>query len=318
MANYSEPFQAVLDNVYPKIQYTAYHDKEAVYLMWLNNHCKVPFTSAGEYFRLPIQYGHTDDSTDIAASPYGVISTTALTDQDALKFKCSGFVLPIVGSNWEIEVLVGNDKNRSYDYWLSKTETRAKAAQKVLGARLFGNGGSTATDTVGLGYMVDQSDTSYGGLTRSSANADGQWPQEDTTTTSITWRAMTNLLMSCRAATDLIVTTKSIFGYLLAMRQSQEVYEPIPAGKEFAAVGAPYIAFNQIPIVWDENCTAAAIYFLASKHIKYFAHSQWNLQAEKVVDKTVDQEVRVGRITWAGQHVSNNCQYLGRFDAVTS
>jgi len=322
MALYTEPFTAVLDHVYPKIQYTAYHSKENTLLLWLKQHCSVPFQAAGEYFRLPVQYGHTDDSTTVI-SGYETLSTTALTDQENFRLGCSGFMLPIIGSNWECDVLAGGGKNRVFDYWLAKTQARAKAATRILEDKLFGNSNGTSGSVCGLQYHVDQSDTTYQGVTRSSSNTYGEYPQEDTSTTTITWPALENLYMDCRAMTDVIMTTKDIYGFIWALRQPQERYNPDGAGKEFGAVGAPVIHFNHIPIVWSERCPAYHIFLLSAgdngdKHIQYFTHNTWDLGAEKVVDRTKDQEVKVGRIKWAGQLMMSGAQYQGAFSAVTA
>ena len=307
MANYTEPFQAVLDYAYPKIQFNAYNSKENTLLLWLRKNAMHTVGGFGEYIRIPIQYGHTDDSTDMAANPYGTISTTAITDQDALKFQNAGFALPIVGSNYELEVKVGSDKNRIYDYWKSKTETRAKAAQRILAAGLFSNGGSTATDISGLLYHTDQDDLTYGGLTETSANTYGLYPVEDTSTTTITWGALINLIMDCSGDTEVLVTTKDIMGFIWTMRQAQERYEPAPAGKVFQDVGAEYINVSGRPLVWDHNCPAYHLFGLAANNgsgeqcIHYFQHRGWDLSAEKIADNTDTQEVRLGRIKWAGQ-----------------
>ena len=331
MALYTEPFTAVLDHVYPKIQYTAYHDKENTLLMWLKQHCNEPFQAAGEYFRIPVQYGHTDDSTTISTG-YETISTTALTDQDNFRLGCSGFMLPIIGSNWECDVLAGGGQNRVFDYWLAKTKARAKAAQRILSLKLWGQSNGTSGSVCGLNYHVDQSDTTYQGQTRSSSNTWGEYPQEDTSTTTITWPAIENLYMSCDAMTDLMITSKTVYGFLWALRQPQERYNPDGGGKEFGAVGAPVIHFNHIPIVWDNSLSqtitdvtypARQLYMLSSgangdKYWHYFTHNSWDLGAEKVMERTKDQEVKVGRIKWAGQLMCSNAQYQGRFDAITA
>lgn len=329
MALYTEPFTAVLDNVYPKIQFTAYHNKENTLMLWLKQHCSVPFQASGEYFRVPVQYGHTDDSTTVI-SGYETLSTTAITDQDHFRLAVSGFMLPIIGSNWECEVLAGGGKNRVFDYWLAKTQARAKAAQRILSIKLWGDDNGTSGTVCGMNYHVDKSDTTYQGQTRSSSNTYGEYPQEDTSTTTITWPALENLYMKCDAMTDLIITSKEIYGYLWALRQPQERYNPDGGGKEFGAVGAPVIHFNHIPIVWDNTLKNANIanshkqlYLLShsdggDKHFMYFTHNQWDLSAEKVMEKTKDQEVKVGRIKWAGQLMCANAQYQGRFDAITA
>ena len=324
MANYTEPFQAVLDYAYPKIQFNAYNSKENTLLLWLNKNCKHTVSGFGEYIRIPIQYGHTDDSTNLAANPWASISTTALTDQDALKFQNAGFALPIIGSNYEIEVSVGTDKNRIYDYWLSKTKTRAKAATRIVSDGLFGTGGGTAGDIIGLQYHLDQTDTTYGALTRSDSNTYGLWPVEDTSTTTISWGALINAVMDCSGDTEAIFTTKDIMGFIWAMRQAQERYDPAPKGKVFQDVGAEYINLSGRPIVWDHRCPADHIFGLAANNgsgeqcIHYFQHNTWNLTAEKVADNTETQEVRVGRIKWAGQLCFSRCDNQFAFTGITA
>ena len=278
----------------------------------------------GEYIRIPIQYGHTDDSTDLAANPWDTISTTALTDQDALKFQNAAFALPIIGSNYEIEVQVGTDKNRIYDYWKSKVESRAKAAQRILSAGLFSNNGSTTTDITGLQYHLDQDDTTYGALTRSNANTYGLWPVEDTSTTTISFGAIIDLMMDCSGDTEVLVTTKDIMGHIWALRQNAERYEPTAKGsKVFADVGAEFINLNGRPVVWDENCPASHLFGLAGKNgsgeqcIHYFQHKTWDMSAEKIVDNTESQEVRVGRIKWAGQLCFSRCDNQFEMTAIT-
>lgn len=326
MANYTEPFQAVLDYAYPKLQEHAYFSqRENTLLTWLKTNCNVSVSSFGEYIRIPFAYGHTDDSTNMAADPYDSVSTTALTDQDALKFRVAGFALPIIASNFQKDVLIGEGKNRIYDWYLSLTKRRMKAALRKLSVDMFSNNGGTATDIAGLDYLVDQSDTSYGGFTRAATgNYKGLWPAEDTTTTAITWGAMENLYMDAHAATDVILTTKDVFGFIWALRQPQERYNPDGGGQELGAVGAPVMHFNHIPITWDENCTTASAYFLSKgsdddKHLIYFTHSgDWNLTAEKIAEKTDTQEVSIGRIKWAGQLCMPQGQYQGRLSAITS
>ena len=325
MANYTEPFQAVLDYAWPKIQFNAYNSKENTLLLWLRKNCIHTVGGFGEYIRIPIQYGHTDDSTNLAADPYDTISTTAISDQDALKFQNAAFALPIIGSNYEIEVKVGTDKNRIYDYWKSKTTTRAKAAQRILSDGLFGEGGGsttyTQTDILGLRTHIDETDTTYGALTRSDANTYGLWPVQDTTTTTVTWGALINAVMDCSGDTEALFTTKDIMGFIWVMRQAQERYDPTPKGKIFQDVGAEYINLSGRPIVWDHRCPPYHIFGLAANNgsgeqcIHYFQHRSWDLTAEKIVDNTEKQEVRVGRIKWAGQlcfsRVDNQFAFTG-------
>lgn len=329
MANYTEPFQAVLDYAYPKIQFNAYNSKENTLILWLRKNCMHTVGGFGEYIRIPFMFKHTDDSTNLAADPWDTISTTALSDQDAVKFKNAAFVLPVIGSNYEIEVQVGTDKNRIYDYWLSKTKGRAKAAQRILGAGLFGEGGGstayTQTDILGLRTHVDQTDTTYGGLTRgSTGDYTSLYPVEDTTTTTITWPALINAVMDCSGDTEALFTTKDIMGFIWSMRQAQERYDPAPKGKVFQDVGAEYINLSGRPIVWDHNCPANHIFGLAARNgdgeqcIHYFQHSGWNLTAEKIADATPTQQVRVGHIKWAGQLCFSRCDNQFAFTGITA
>jgi len=326
LALYTEPFTAVLDNVWPKIQWAQYHSKENTLTLWLKEHCNSSFTSSGEYFRVPISYGHTDDSTTFV-SGYEPISTTAIVDQDHIRLGCGNFALPIIGSNYEIEVKVGNDANRVYDYWLSKTQTRAKAATRILEGKLLGNEDGTLGTVCGLDYAVDQTDTSYCGQTRSATNTYGLWPVEDTTTTSYTHGAMVNMIMDLRQQTDVVITSKDIFGFIMSYYQPQERYnKDNGAGDEFRKVGAAVQHILDIPVTWSERLGedfANHMYLLSAgdgneKHILYFTHSKWDLGAEKVMDRTKDQEVKVGRIKWAGQLMVPGGQFQGRFTGITS
>ena len=279
----------------------------------------------GEYIRIPIQYGHTDNSVNVAANPYATHSMNAIEDQDALKFQNAAFEMNIVGSNYELQVQVGDDKNKSYDYWKATTETRHKAAMRKLGAGLFSDGGaSVATDIYGLRYFLDQTDTTVGGLTRSSSNTYGLWPVEDTTTTTITWSALINAIMDCSGDTEAIFTTKDIMGFVWAMRQAQERYDPAPAGKVFQDVGAEYINVSGRPLVWDENCPASHVFGLAAKNgsseqcIHYWQHRGWDMTAKKLFDETPDQDISVGRIKWAGQLTFSRCVNQFAFTGITA
>lgn len=334
MANYTEPFTAVLDHVYPKLAYNAYHNKEDTLILWLKQHCNVPFSGSGQYFRAAIQEGHTDRSTDFVTG-YEVLNTDPVNDQDHIRYEVAGFGWNITTSNWDTKVRVGNDKNKLYDYALSKVKTATLGATRKLAQDLYDDNGNDSTangQVVGLGTWLDQSDTTIGGLTRGASTNAGLWPVEDTTTTTITWPALENAYMDVYAETDVIITTKDIYGFIWALRQPQERYNPSGGGKEFGQVGAPVIHFNHIPIVWDANCrvdhtdgtnAAGGIYLLSAgnnsgKHILYFTHRDWDLGVEKVCDNTKDQEITIARILWAGQLMIPVGKYQARFTNISA
>jgi hypothetical protein len=326
LANYTEPFQAALDYAWPKIQFNGYKKKENTLILWLRENAMHTVGSFGEYITIPFQYGHTDDSVDVAADAYATVSTTAISDQDRLKFQNAAFLLPIIGSNYQIEVQVGTDSNvRIYDNWKATLASRGKAANRILSDGLFSDGGATtATDIYGLRYHLDQTDTTYGGLTR-AATGDNEslWPVEDTTTTTITWGAMINAIMDCSGDTEAIFTTKDIMGFVWTMRQAQERYDPSPAGKVFEDVGAEYINVSGRPLVWDERCPDDHMFGLAAKEgdeqsIHYFQHRTWDMQAQKIVDTMPTQEARVGRIKWAGQLCFSRCDNQFAMTAITA
>ena len=328
MANYAEPFAAVADFVHPKLLYNGYYSKENTLLLWYREHCKKSFTASGEYFKVPIQYGHTDDSVQFITG-YEPLPITGTTDQDALKFKCDMWGMNISGSLADIKVRCGSDTNRIYDYWEAKTTTKTKAALRVLCTKAWGiDPGTSYTDQdlCGLGFhLLSATYTTYGGLTRGAAsNVYNLNTQVDVTAgNTITLTKMQNMLMACRAKTEVMITTKTIFGYLWPHFQGYETSPRTERAKEFMAVGAPTMWFNgNIPIVWDENAPPGYLVYLTSKdgtddYIIWFEHSDWNLSMEKVCEQTPDQIVTVGRMLWAGQSVWPGAVYQGGFTGIT-
>lgn len=308
-------------------------------MLWLKKNCNEIFSSAGEYFRATFMHTHTDNSKNIDTG-YEEYDTNPVYDQDAIRYKVAGFGENLTLSRWEKKVLVGNDKNRIFDWVLSKTTGFAKGMTRKLAVKCIwgdaGTGVTTAKRVIPLRLICDNTQTSYGGIGTVNGvaitnSAHPLYPYTDSTTTTISWTTLQLLYIGCGAETEVFLTSKEIFGYLLALRIPAERYTPSESTTQFANVGAPVISFLGIPIVWDANINSTNysngqkyLFALTSKPctdsqgkgLLYFTHNEYDLSLEHICDSTSKQDISVERSEWAGQLLCPNRKRQGMLTAI--
>jgi len=110
---------------------------------------------------------------------------------------------------------------------------------------------------------------------------------------------------------NLIVTTQTLYEKYesqLTVVSSANVAgsfsTPSEGQKKLGDAGFQTLGFKGVPIVWDEQCPAGAMYFLNTRHMKLVVHKDANFDIGEFV-KPENQDARVAQILFMGNLTCN-------------
>ena len=209
------------------------------------------------------------------------------------------------------EELQNSGKAQIVNLVKSKMRTAEKTMQDKMGTALY-NDGTTTDAIVGLRAWVNTSST-VGGISQSSYS---WWQaQLDSTTTTLSMSALQSLYNSCSIDSDIptvAFTSRTILNLYYALLQPQQRF----VDSKTAEGGFSSLMFNGIPMIADSHAPANNLFMLNEKYLHLFAHKDEDFRLEKF-QKPVNQNIRVGKIYWAGAFGSNNNRLHGRLSGIT-
>ena len=227
------------------------------------------------------------------------------------------------------------------DLLAAEFEGASRALRNSLAEDLFGDGtGNSSKALNGLVYQVDDATnvTTFQGLSRNTY-----------TNLRATLTAQSGALSFTNLATDydasqvgsdsptLGVTTPAVWSIierLTTPTQNMEIGKAYPrlapAGAEAPGIalnyGATFITYRGVPIISDDQCTAANLFLLNENHLFLYLIDQDPLFAESSKEgfswtgwkKSSNQNAIVSQLLFAGQLVGDSPRTMSRRTGITS
>lgn len=194
----------------------------------------------------------------------------------------------------------------------NKVQIAEKSIMDDMGTGLY-SAGTDSKSIAGLRVIVD-TDATVGGISQSTYS---WWQaQVDSSTTTLTLAAMQALDNDATIGNDgpsVIVTTRSLYNSYYALLQPQQRF----VDSETAKGGFTSLMFNGKPMVVDSHCPSQHMFFLNEDYLHLFYHPDENFRFEPFA-KPINQNVKVGKIFWAGALGSSNCRMQGALTALTA
>ena len=222
--------------------------------------------SGGRTFTHPVYYKKNTSFKSYAK--LDTIDTPLMDDLTRAEFPIKIIAGSIVISLLEEAMNAGN-KEKLIDL-VEETVTRAKISMgEVMGDQVFGTG-AAANDVDGLQHLIADSpstQTDVGGVD-ASATDNEYWRNDVYTSAIATFNTasagltqMNNRLNNTtfgRQGPRAVVTTKAIYALYEIGLTSNIRY----ATTELADAGFRHLAYTTMPVVFDDNCPAAHMYFV--------------------------------------------------------
>lgn len=212
-----------------------------------------------------------------------------------------------------IEELKNSGDAAKVDLVKSKMKNAEKSLIDLLATGIYSSG-TDANSIIGLGVFVSTSNT-VGGISQT----DYSWWQSnvDSSTTTMTMAALqaqyNAALIDSNMAPTVALTTRSLFNSYYGLLQPQQRF----VDSETAKGGFSSLMFNGIPVLPDSYCPANAFYFVNEDVLRLKVHRDENFRYAKFVEPS-DQNVKIGKIYFAGAFTSSNNRLLSGLTALTA
>ena len=183
-----------------------------------------------------------------------------------------------------------------------------------LWATSAGNGGKNVD---GMPKHVSNS-LATGGLAVTAAGGTWLSPVTDTITfSSAGVTKMDNMYNQLRiqgGMPKVIFTTPTVYELYNADQQGQKRY----TNTMVMDAGFMNVTFNEVPIIFDNRCTAGAMYFLDPRHLRWVVHSEADFTMDAAGFQTpIGQDVSMTKILYMGNTTVNNRRRLGYLTSIT-
>jgi hypothetical protein len=293
-----------------------------VTLAWLRSGNRVKVIEGGERIRLGLMYGK--NSTSGSFADYDALDVTPQNNATAAFFNWKQYSVSVSINGKELRANKG--PSRLTNLQQEKIENAALSLADSVATGCFSDGtGNGSKDITGFAAMIE---TTPG--TASYANvptANTAWQNQVQASVGA---AATNLLPNMRtvfndckqgkggvgSAPDFGVTTQAVHEALEALLFPQVRYMPNPPGG--ADAGLSRLIYKGAQIEWDDYCTSGTFFWLNSRHLFFFVHSDANFSmAEGGFQKPLNQDALVTQILFQGNLATNNRRKLGKLQGIT-
>jgi hypothetical protein len=194
----------------------------------------------------------------------------------------------------------------------SKMQIAEKSMIDKMSTGLYSSG-TNAKSILGLRVFISASNT-VGGISQSS---NSWWQaQVDSTTTTMSIAALQAIDTDCTVNNDaptVIVGTRTLYNSYYALLQPQQRFQD----EETAKGGFKSLMFNGKPFLADSYAPASHVLFINESAVGFKVHEDEDMRFEPF-QKPVNQNVKTGKIYWAGAFTVNNCRLLGGLTALTA
>lgn len=264
--------------------------------------------SGGTSIMVPLNYAQTS-----AAGWYTGADTLSTSDNEVITSAEYAWKQAYAGITiTKLDELKNSGDAQKISLVKSKTQIAEKTLSDNLGTGVY-NAGSTANAFIGLQSIVGTSNT-VGGISQSSYS---WWNgQVDSASTSFSISALQSIYNSCSVDNDVptvIMATRANYNRYYAQLQPQQRF----MDSETAKGGFSSLMFNGSPFIADSHCPASHIFVLNENYLHLFVHKDDEFAFQPFI-KPVNQNVRVGRVTFTGAFGSSNIRLQGKLSAIAA
>ena len=270
--------------------------------------------SGGESILEPILY--ESNSTVDSYSGAETIDTTLQDGMSNAKFSWSQYsgTVGITG----LEKRSNRGKHALINLLGAKTTQLESSLSERLSTDLWAASvGNSGKNISGLPLHVSNT-SATGGL--AVTDLGGTWlsPVTDTITfSSAGVTKMDNMYNQLRIQGGfprVIFTSPTVYELYNADQQGQKRY----TNTMVMDAGFLNVTFNEVPLIFDNRCTAGAMYFLDPRHLKWCVHSEADFTMDSAGFQTpIGQDVSMTKILFMGQTTVNNRRRLGYLTSIT-
>ncbi len=264
-----------------------------LYMLKKKGNLKV--VSGGRSFTHPIYYKQNTSFKSYAKTD--TIDTPLMDDVTRAEYPIKIIAGSVVISTLEEAMNAGN-KEKLIDL-VDETVTRAKISMaEVMGDQVFSLG-TAANDMDGLRFLIHtapEGQTDVGGID-ASATGNEYWRNQIGTTADFSGTAATSfgkmsaLVASCtfgRQGPRLVITTKTLYSEYEALLTSNIRY----VTTELADAGFLHLAYQTMPLIFDDNCPSGAMYFVDTDNLWLQVLARGNMELTDM-QPSHDQLMRV-------------------------
>lgn len=271
----------------------------------------------GTKIRVPLMY-----STNSTVKAFDGLDSLDLTYQDTVDAAEYDYKFYDVSITF---TLVDELKNSGEPQVLNLLEAKVKQAEMSLAERLandfFSGAASDSKEITGVDTAIAASGT-YGGVNGTSYSWWRSYVQATATTLTVAqMRTAKNNANegSGGARVSLIVTDQTLYEKYHSLLTATYTMN-LPVSKEGSRLGDggfSGVEFEGIPVRYDEQCTAAAMFFLNTENLKIGVHKDANFKVIKKAEPT-DQHLYVSHIVWAGNTIVDRRSSLSKLTGKTA
>ena len=264
-----------------------------LYMLQKKGNLKV--VSGGRSFTHPIYYKQNTSFKSYAKTD--TIDTPLMDDITRAEYPIKVVAGSIVISLLEEAMNAGN-KEKLIDL-VDETVTRAKISMaEVMGDQVF-NDGTGDNNIDGIQFLVNSSpstQTDVGGIDP-SATGNTYWRNQIATTldfngtAATTFASLSALVAACtfgRQGPRLAVTTKTLYSEYESLLTSNIRY----VTTELADAGFMHLAYQTMPVVFDDNCPSGGWYFIDTDNLWLQVLARGNMELTDM-QPSHDQLMRV-------------------------
>lgn len=262
----------------------------------------------GETILQPLLYASTTASGSY--NPTDVLNTTDNDQMTAASYAWRFYYANITIAR--ADELKNMGDSRVLNFVKQKTMAAEMSLKDKLQDGLYSDG-TTASDIGGLRLIVDSANT-VGGISQSSYS---WWQsQEDSSTTTLTlsaWQTQFNTLTIDGNTPTVGMCTRSIYNSYYALLQPQQRFMDAKTAK----AGFQSLMFNGVPVISGSKVPANHHFWLNENFLHLYYHPDEDFRFEDF-QKPVNQNIKLGKIYWAGNLGSSNNRMHGKFTALAS
>lgn len=207
-------------------------------------------------------------------------------------------------------------KNSGDSQILDHVKTKTQNAEKTLTDYIQGglySAGTNAKSIVGLGSIIGTSNT-IGAISQSTYS---WWQaQVDSSTTTLTLASMQTVYMNLCINNEqptVIMSTRANYNRFYALLQPQQRF----MDGDTAKAGFTSLMFNGTPFIVGSKVPTSNIMYLNENYLMLGAHKDEDFRFEPFV-KPTNQNVKVGKVYWAGIFGSSNNRMQGKQSAIAA
>lgn len=293
----------------------------------------------GDPINIPVNV--VDITTVGSYSGFDTLATTQENTRQRLQFNPSQAYVSVTLSG--IQKTMNQGEAQVIDLIVTELDWRAKRLRDELGTEFYGDGtGNTSKDFQGLQNIVDDTTTAatYGGLSRTTytnlratrtaqsgslslanlaADFDAAQISDDLPTLAVCPPAVWTIYEALLTPT--VAHNVGIREFRLTPEGSRPI-DNISGNQGFRA-----LAFRGVPVVSDDKCTAANLYFLNDNHLSFYRIPQpvgFTVESEKEGFgwtgwlQPVNQDAVTGRLQLYGQLISDSPRTMSRRTGISS